>query len=142
MTQLKPPEQRSKRRGSENRQRQAGIMVRLTPAEMALVKAESARSGKPAAALLRAAFLASLGTGPPPSGDQIRVYLRAHGWTQEAPGPAGSLWHRDKRAVAVLHEDTDPDGHFRWGAVERVAKAERRTMAEVAAEMKLGEPDA
>lgn len=60
MTQLKPPEQRSRRRGSENRQRQQGIMVRLSPAEMALVKAESARSGKPAAKLLRDAFMASV----------------------------------------------------------------------------------
>ena len=117
-------------------------MVRLSPAEMALLKAESGRSRKSAAALLRDAFLTSAGNGPPPSGDQIRAYLRAHGWHEEPPGPAGSLWHRDKRAVAVLSEDTD-DGWFRQGAVERIAKAERRTTCEVAAEMKLGgEPDA
>ena len=138
MTQRKPPGERKHKRGSENRARSRQVAVRLNAAEHAALTEAAARAKATLPATLRAAFLASLGTGEPPSGDQIRAYLRAHGWHEEPPGPAGSIWHRDKHPVAVLSEDSDPGGHFRWGAVERIAKAEGRTVCEVAAEMKLG----
>lgn len=60
MTQRKPVPERSKRRGSENRQRQKLVAVRFSPAEYAVLQAAAAALKKPQARLLREAFLASV----------------------------------------------------------------------------------
>ena len=60
MTQRKPPGERSTSRGTDSRQRQHLVGVRLSPAEHALVEAEARRSGKSAPSVLRDAFLASV----------------------------------------------------------------------------------
>jgi hypothetical protein len=60
MTQRKPDSERSKRRGSENRQRQNFVGVRFNRDEYGLLELTAAATGKPMARLLRDAFLASV----------------------------------------------------------------------------------
>ena len=136
MAQRKPDAERSKRRGSENRQRQMLVAVRFTPAERAALAAASKGTRKGAATLLREAFLVMVSDGAyPPSAAQVRAWLRGHGWTPEPPGAAGAIWHggMTKDGVAVPHDDSDE--WFTWGAVQRIANGELRGMADVALEM-------
>jgi hypothetical protein len=60
MAQRKPDAERSKRRGSENRQRQNFVGVRFNRDEYGLLELTAASTGKPMARLLRDAFLASV----------------------------------------------------------------------------------
>ena len=57
MAQRKPDGERSRRSGTENRQRTRQVSVRLTEAEYAELSAVAARAGKPEARVLREAFL-------------------------------------------------------------------------------------
>ena len=63
MSATKRPEDRSKRRGSDNRQRQDCVTVRLNSFERGALMLEAARLGKAPATLLRDAFLATLPVG-------------------------------------------------------------------------------
>ena len=60
MNQRKPPGERSRRHGSENRHRQTSVHVRLNRDEYSVLALTAARTGKPMARLLRDAFLASV----------------------------------------------------------------------------------
>jgi hypothetical protein len=142
MTQRKPDAERSKRRGSENRQRSTSVAVRLTAAERGALTEASKRTGQGAATLLREAFLATVSEGAfPPSAAQVRAWLTGHGWTSEPVGPSGAIWHggTSKDGVAVPHADGDE--WFTWGAVTRIARSELRAVADVALEMMAISPD-
>ena len=96
MAQRKPDAERSKRRGSEKRQRQKIVAVRFTPAERAALAAASECTAKGASTLLREAFLVMVSDGAyPPSAAQVRAWLRGHGWTAEPAGAAGAIWHTE-----------------------------------------------
>ena len=136
MAQRKPDAERSKRRGSENRQRQMLVAVRFTPAERAALAAASKCTAKGASTLLREAFLVMVSDGAyPPSAAQVRAWLRGNGWTPEPAGRAGAIWCGgvSKEGVAVPHGDGDV--WFTWGAVQRIASGELRGVADVALEM-------
>lgn len=136
MAQRKPDAERSKRRGSENRQRQKIVAVRFTPAERAALAAASECTAKGASTLLREAFLVMVSDGAyPPSAAQVRTWLRDHGWTAEPAGAAGAIWHTDllNDGVAVPHDDGDD--RFTWGAIQRIARSELRAVGDVALEM-------
>lgn len=65
-----------------------------------------------------------------PTADQLRVYLRNTGWTEQPPGEAGHMWTRDDRMIGFVFE---PDEDDLDGIVTRVALAERRLFDEVCA---------
>ena len=56
----KPPGERSARRGSENRQRQHAVSVRLSPAEREALETYATRLGKGPATVLRETALAEI----------------------------------------------------------------------------------
>lgn len=134
MTQRKPV--RHPRRGSEKRRRPCQVAVRLTEAEDAALAELGRRTGTSKPDLLRESFLSALDDGAcPPSAAQVRMWIRAHGWTEEPPGPGGSIWHKDAARVGVIVPRAESDERATWGAVERIAKAERMTAGDLAVEM-------
>ena len=136
MTQRKP--ERSPRRGSETRARPHQVKVAFGDAEMAVLDHARAQGGQSRPGFLRHALTAALLAGPPPAVDSIRAYLGTRGWTAGEPGQAGSLWRRDDWEVAVMHCDDD-DWIYGWGAVKRIARAEKRPVPDVATDMITGE---
>jgi hypothetical protein len=136
MSERKPPAERSKRRGSENRQRSKSVAVRLTAAERAALAEASRHSGKGAATLLREAFLLTVADGAfPPSAAQVRAWLRDHDWTAAPDGRAGAIWRGGVSGHGVAVPHGDGDEWFTWGAVRRIAESELRGVADVALEM-------
>ena len=65
-----------------------------------------------------------------PSANAVTSYMLATGWTPDPDGPAGALWKRGDRAIAVFR-DMEP-GFMEWSAViERLAWAENTTGNEI-----------
>jgi len=66
----------------------------------------------------------------------VRTYLRRTGWTEEAPGVAGSLWHHEavqREPVTIAVPATVRRATVEWRSVtERLASFEQRPTAEVA----------
>jgi hypothetical protein len=72
-------------------------------------------------------------TIPLPSVAAVRAYLTLAGWTEGPPGRAGSLWRppgESSAGIGVPFDDGDPD--LLRGAIERIARKEGRTAAQLA----------
>jgi hypothetical protein len=72
---------------------------------------------------------------PLPSAAAVRAYLKSTGWTEQPPGHHGSLWSppdssRLRASIGVPFGDSDPDSLR--GVLERVARADGRTAAQLA----------
>lgn len=68
--------------------------------------------------------------GPPPAAT-VCAYMAAAGWAEQSSGPAGSMWVKDDTWIAVPSSDTPVNQRHLMSAIERVARAEERGMAEV-----------
>lgn len=64
-----------------------------------------------------------------PTASQLHNYLKLKHWDETAPGAVGSLWVNGRTRIGVPHDD---QADLLEGAVERVARYERRKPRDVA----------
>lgn len=64
---------------------------------------------------------------------EIQRYLAAHGWVPKSSGSAGTMWAKDDVRLAVLDE---LDEQTAVGVLDRIARAERRDVEAVLAEIR------
>ncbi|MFE5007302.1 hypothetical protein ACFRJ3_22090 [Streptomyces sp. NPDC056696] len=62
-----------------------------------------------------------------PTVGQIRDYLEAEGWSARPPGPAGSMWVRNRDRIGIPDLDGE-DPLLVQGILERLARAERKDL--------------
>jgi hypothetical protein len=68
-----------------------------------------------------------------PSTSEIRFYLSRQGWSQQPPGPAGSLWTKNEATVAVPEAD---DPRMSFSVIMQLAQLAQKAQAELASEVK------
>jgi hypothetical protein len=68
-----------------------------------------------------------------PFAADLRAYMTATGWAEEGSGAAGSIFAKDGRRFGVPHDDSDP--LMVDAAVTRLAAAEKRSLAQVIADI-------
>lgn len=69
----------------------------------------------------------------PPTLAEIQRYLAAHGWVPKSSGSAGTMWAKDDVRLAVLDV---LDEQTAVGVLDRIARAERRDVEAVLAEIR------
>ncbi|MEV6432611.1 hypothetical protein [Nocardia sp. NPDC051463] len=102
-----------------------------TNAEITL--AEDKRWIDRANAELEAAQRPPLGNGGAPALADFQRYLTAHQWLPGNPGPVGTLWTKGDVRIGVPHGLNE---HNVLGVLERLARAEQRTVWAVIAEIR------